>query len=947
MNIDTNSTITPDDFRSVIATSMDGFLLVDIAGNILEANESYSQMAGYSREELIGTHISLVDAIDSREDVARRIEKLRQIGSLRFETRHRHKDGSSIDLEVSTNYSPSCGGVSFSFLRDITRQKHTHKVMAARLRLMEYSLSHSLHELLRETLDEAEALTCSCIGFYHFKNPDKQILTLQAWSSKTAGIFCKAEGTGSHCPVSEAGVWADCIHERRPVIHNDYASLPHRKGMPEGHATVVREMVVPVFRNNNIVAIVGVGNKPADYNQQDVDVIRVLADLTWDIAEHKIAQDALIYEKTFLRSLIDSADDLIYFKDRNGVYLACNKASEKFIGLSESEQIGKSDYDLFDFETANTVAEQDKIVIENGEVFRAEVFLPHPETGGVIMETVKTPVFQPDGQLLGLVGISRDVSERKRAEESLQKSEERYRLLSESMLQGVVYQDADGTIISMNRAAEHILGKSREQFLGSSSVKEEHDSIRENGETFPGLEHPAMQALRSGKPVGAVIMGIFHPKLNEYRWISIGAVPVFSPGESSPSAVFSVFEDITDLKKSENEKLILEQQLQQVQKLESLGVLAGGIAHDFNNILAVIMGYCGLTRMNYGNAEKHITHIENAVERAAALCRQMLAYAGKATLTQTQVILWELVDDAVSMLKATIGRNIVITTQYSSDISSITGDASQLRQIVMNLIINASEAIGEAQGTIFVTVSKIAIKSGQTAKDHLGKAIPVGWYACLEVSDNGCGMDDETKRRIFEPFYSTKFTGRGLGMSSVLGIINAHKGALQVLSEPRKGTTFKVYLPVRCSDAIEEAESPRLNNSSRWLCSGTILLVDDEKEIMHFAKAMLQAMGFMVIEAANGREALDFYHKNSADITLVMTDVGMPVMDGYELFRELKKINPALPVIITSGYGDTTVMSRIPRSETAGFISKPYSFDKLREKLKSVLMGLNSDKSLL
>lgn len=938
MNIESNRSITADDFRTIIATSMDGFLLVDMTGNILEANESYCQMLGYSREELIGTHITLVDVIDSREDVARRIEKLRQSGALRFETRHRHKDGSSIDLEVSANYSTSCGGVSFSFFRDITRQKYTHEVMAARLRLMEYSLSHSLQELLRETLDEAEALTGSCIGFYHFKNPEKQILTLQAWSTKTTEMFCKAEGAGGHYPVSDAGVWADCIHERRPVIHNDYTSLPHKKGMPEGHAAVIREMVVPVFRNNKIVAIVGVGNKPTDYNRQDVDVITVLADLTWDIAEHKIAQDALMYEKTFLRSLIDSADDLIYFKDRNGVYLACNKASEKFIGLSESEQIGKSDFDLFDSETADTVAKQDKIVIEKGEVFRTEVLLPRPEAGIVVMETVKTPVFGPDSKLLGLVGISRDVTERKRAEESLQKSVERYRLLSESMLQGVVYQAADGTITMMNRAAEHILGKSREQFLGSSSVKEEHDTIREDGEIFPGMEHPAMQALRSGKPVGTVIMGVFNPKLNEYRWLSIGAVPVFSHGESSPSEVFTVFEDITDLKKNEREKLILEQQLQQAQKLESLGVLAGGIAHDFNNILAVILGYCGLTKINFETAGKNITHIENAVERAAALCRQMLAYAGKASLTQTQVVLWALVDDVISMLKATISRNVVINTQFSSDIPSITGDASQLRQIVMNLIINASEAIGEAQGVINVIVSKIAIKTGQSAKDHLGKAIPVGWYACLEVSDSGCGMDEETKRRIFEPFYSTKFTGRGLGMSAVLGIIAAHKGSLQLVSEPRQGTTFKVYLPVQCSEAIDD-ESPRFINSSRWLCSGTILLVEDEEEVMLIARAMLQALGFTVIEASNGREAIDLYEKNADAISLVMTDVGMPVMDGYALLHELKKIDPAIPIIITSGYGDMEVISRIPRSEIAGFISKPYRFDKLRELLKGIVIG--------
>ncbi|MDD2366674.1 MAG: GAF domain-containing protein [Desulfuromonadaceae bacterium] len=273
MDTDRRSSITPDDFHTIIATSIDGILLVGLNGDILETNDSYCQMVGYSRDELLKLQVTLIDAIDNRDDVARRFELIIKNGSLRFETKHLHKDGSIIDVEVSANYSASYGGSIFSFIRDISSQKHTREIMAARLRLIEFSLTHSLGELLRQTLDEAEALTGSCIGFYHFKDPDSQTLTLQAWSTKTATIFCKAEGTGSHYPVSQAGVWVDCIHERRPVIHNDYASLPHKKGLPDGHAAVIRELVVPIFRHDKIVAIMGIGNKTTGYTQQDVEVI--------------------------------------------------------------------------------------------------------------------------------------------------------------------------------------------------------------------------------------------------------------------------------------------------------------------------------------------------------------------------------------------------------------------------------------------------------------------------------------------------------------------------------------------------------------------------------------------------------------------------------------------------------------------------------------------------
>jgi len=392
-------------------------------------------------------------------------------------------------------------------------------------------------------------------------------------------------------------------------------------------------------------------------------------------------------------------------------------------------------------------------------------------------------------------------------------------------------------------------------------------------------------------------------------------------------------------KKADDEKLVLEQQFQQAQKLESLGVLAGGIAHDFNNILAIIIGYCALIKMDYENAETHIPAIETAAGRAAELCRQMLAYAGKATLSRAQVDMRMLLDEMIVMLKSTISKNVLIKSELSIDIPMITGDESQLRQVVMNLIINASEAIGDVQGDIQVSLAISAIKAGQSDKDYLGKIIPAGHYLCLEVSDTGCGMDDETKRKIFEPFYSTKFSGRGLGMSVVLGIITAHSGALQLTSQPGQGTSFKVYLPAQSSICAGEEPLQQLS-SIAWQGCGTILLVDDEEQVQLIASALLKKLGFTVIGASNGQEALEVYRKNTADITMVITDIGMPVMDGYALIRELKTLDPELPIIITSGFGDTEVASKISPENIAWVINKPYSFDQLREVLKGVVENL-------
>ena len=397
--------------------------------------------------------------------------------------------------------------------------------------------------------------------------------------------------------------------------------------------------------------------------------------------------------------------------------------------------------------------------------------------------------------------------------------------------------------------------------------------------------------------------------------------------------------DISERKKAEEERQTLEQQFQQTQKLESLGVLSGGIAHDFNNILAIIVGNCGLAKMDSENAEDYIPEIEKAAERAAALCRQMLAYAGKAQLTKTQVNMPLLVDEMVNMLKKTLPQNAVIKLDLATDIPSINADASQIRQVVMNLIINAAEAIGKVHGEINVSLARTTFTIGASDQDYNGKLIPPGKYICLEVTDNGCGMDEQTKWRIFEPFYTTKFAGRGLGMSAVLGIINSHNGELQLFSQLGHGSTFKVYLPVSANDFSGDEYQCLPIPPAPWQGSGTVLLVEDEDQIRMIAKALLNKFGFTVLEATNGKEALELYQKNAADILLVLTDMGMPVLDGYELFYALKNLSPKLPIIISSGFGDMEVSSRIGSDNIAGLISKPYNPDQLREVLKGIIEG--------
>jgi PAS domain S-box-containing protein len=1188
MDTERRSSISPDDFRTIISTSMDGFLLVDIAGNVLDANESYCQLTGYQREQLIGMHMSSVDAIDSLEVVTRRVAAIIEAKSLRFESKHRHKDGTIIDVEVSTNYSTLHGGSIFSFIRDISTQKHTREILAARLRLIEFSLMHTLSELLRQTLDEAEALTGSCIGSYHFKDPDSQMLTLQAWSTKTATRFCKTEGAGSHYPFSQAGVWADCIRDRRPVIHNDYASLPHTNGLPDGFAAVIRELLVPIFRHDNIVAIMGVGNKATDYTQQDVDVISTLADLAWDITERKQADEALKKSNENFLGLVTNIPGHVAFVNANTLqYEFVNEQYEKSFGIAPEKIIGQHVKDIIgeaNFQYASKYIDE----------VRAGKSVSYETTFDLLSgkrwnEVTYNPILDADGLVSSIVVLSYDITERKNLEDELARQADFNRRVFNSLAANMAIIDSNGTILSVNEAwchfarinlgvdeskwgvgADYFVKYDRkwgdteqaqaafdgirkvqsgqlshfsleypcqganeqrwfllnvvplkgnygsvlvshtnitEQKQAEAGLKEAEWKFRalfENGpvgvayhsmiyddfgnavdyffidanenyialtgvdprgktvtQAFPGIENDpfdwigtfgnvarngetihfeqnlqandrwydvvgyqykpdhfvtsfveitkrkkAEESLKRSQAMLARTERISH--VGSWEWHIETDTVTWSdelfrivqrdPADGAPSLehhseiyhpddmkelirvvgiaqsegtpyqlelrairpngdvriclangfadrgrygkvmrLYGSLMDITEHRRFEEEKRFLEQQFQQVQKLESLGVLAGGIAHDFNNILAIIIGHCSLAEMNPDRAGEHIPIIEKAADRAAGLCHQMLAYAGKAMFTKTQVNLAVLVDEMVHMLKATTNKNIIIKSSLSAKIPAMCCDASQLRQIVMNLIINASEAIGEEQGVITVSLAKRAIKAGEPAVDHLGAPIPPGWYACLDVSDNGCGMDDETRRRIFEPFYTTKFTGRGLGMSAVLGIIKAHNGALQLVSKQGEGTTFTISLPIESSEVFGDEFSIQAV-SAQW-GSGTVLLVEDEIQVLQVAKAMLENMGFSVIEAANGQEALELYRKNATNISLVITDIGMPVMDGYTLFRELKLSKRDLPIIISSGFGDTVVTSRIPGEEIAGLISKPYRYDQLQEVVKAVVEG--------
>jgi PAS domain S-box-containing protein len=279
--------------ETILQTSADGFLVVDVNNAIIQANDAYCCMSGYAKEELLQLPFDKIDVQRSLDKAAERSRELGETRITTFEAMHYRKDGSAFDVELSATYQDIDGGQFVCFCRDITERKHAETLVRIRMSLMECANGHTLEQLLQKTLDELSALVDSPVGFYHFVEHDQKTLSLQAWSSKTLKDFCAIEGRGMHYGIDKAGVWVDCVRERRPVIHNDYASLPHRTGLPPGHSPVIRELVVPIMRDGLVVAILGVGNKPADYTATDVDTVAYLADVAWEIAQHKRAEERL------------------------------------------------------------------------------------------------------------------------------------------------------------------------------------------------------------------------------------------------------------------------------------------------------------------------------------------------------------------------------------------------------------------------------------------------------------------------------------------------------------------------------------------------------------------------------------------------------------------------------------------------------------------------------
>ena len=565
--------------------------------------------------------------------------------------------------------------------------------------------------------------------------------------------------------------------------------------------------------------------------------------------------------------------------------------------------------------------------LATNEPYQAEYRLLRPDGTIRWMRSIGDVFRDAAGKPLRMSGVAMDITERRAAEKL---NERMGRILESSRNEIYVFDAATLRFLSVNEGACKNLGYSLAELqqLTPLAIK---PSL--TAEQFAELRAPL-----DTRRENLLVFESVHRRKDRTEYPV--EVRLLLSREETPPVFVAVMQDITHRKLAEQEQLQFEHRLRETQKLESLGVLAGGIAHDFNNLLTGILGNATLVRMALkrgGDAARHLEQIESTALRAAELCKQMLAYSGKGRFVLNRLNLSVLVQDSAPFLQLSVSKKAVFQLHLAAELPAVRADATQMQQILMNLVINASDAIGDRAGVITVSTGAMHADAPFLQGTHLALDLPAGEYVYLEVADDGCGMEAETVKRIFDPFFTTKFTGRGLGLAAVLGIVRGHQGAMKVTSTPGRGTTFRLLLPRR-EGAAEEFRSatPAANN---WRGSGTILVVDDEEAVRMVCARLVESFGFHTIEAADGQEAVDIFAQKPDAITLVLLDLTMPNMDGQEAFLELRRIQLEARVLLMSGFNEQEVSARFTAPGLGGFLQKPFKPEQLRAKLREILEG--------
>jgi PAS domain S-box-containing protein len=590
-------------------------------------------------------------------------------------------------------------------------------------------------------------------------------------------------------------------------------------------------------------------------------------------------------------------------------FVSVNAAFLRVTGLSQEAVVGKKVHEVIPEPSLTMVLGRYRQAVEENTIVSWEETTDYP-TGRLTGAVSVAPVFDNQGTCTHLVGSVHDITDRKDAEAALRESEERFRTIADTVPVIIVQTDATGNLTFVNKQATEFTGRTLEQLVGYVWLQTIHpdDVERIRALHRASLETPLMgqHELRLRRSDG------------QYRWMLMTASPRFVHAQFT--GYLGTIVDITDLKRTQGELLA-------AQKLESLGVLAGGIGHDFNNMLGAILAQSELVSADISDdspAREDIEEIRRIALRGSDTVRQLMAYAGQENPEFRSVDLAALIREMLQLLKLSVSKHARLNVDFPGDLPAVRANAAEIGQVVMNLIMNGPEAIGEQDGVIRVRARRVAI--GPQSPGANAVNLPEGEYVRLEISDTGCGIPEEIRLRIFDPFFTTKFTGRGLGLAVVQGIVRRHRGTIHAVSSPGVGTVFEVYLPavgelVRGDDI---AQKPASNWSESAGSSRAVFVIEDEEPLRNAVCTMLRKKNFSVLEAGDGTAGVEIFRVRHADIGVVLLDLTMPGMPGREVLGELKRIRPDVKIVVTTAYSQDAAAASLNSEQAWAFMRKPY-----------------------
>ncbi len=870
-------------------------IVTDTAGNIEYVNPKFTAVTGYAPEEVIGRNPRILNSGHTPPEEYRELWASIASGrEWRGELRNKKKNGELFWESALISPIRNAAGQITNFLavkEDIT----AHKLSMDALRESE--------ERYRDIVENVGDLIQSVEpdGRYQFVN--------NAWK----------EVLGYDAEDLETLTFADVVHEDHlPRCQEIFEGLKHGESF---------ENMEVVFKAKDGRAVVVEGHLGSVL--ENGEMIRSRA-IFRDITARKAAEQALRESEAYKGIMLETALDSIITMDEEGKIVEFNRAAEQTFGYRGEAVRGREIADLIvppDLREKHRQSLRRYVTTGRGSIIGKRVELRAMRAGGGEFPIELAITFSEAGGRRFFTAFIRDITERKRAEEALRESEEKFRTVLDHAPAKIHIKDLEGRYILVNNTAEELFGVTDQEARGKTA----HEIFsKERADEFAAHDQDVSET-------GVVVE-------NEEEWLREDGVHTFLTvkfpildASGKTIAVGAIGTDITERKAAEAERASLESQLRESQKMEAVGTLARGIAHDFNNILAGMTGYAHLA-MDAVPAESQVhgdlEHLLKSIDRATSLVKQILAFSRRSEAARHPVEIGRVVEETLELLRASIPSTVELRPEIDREAGTVMGDATQLQQVVMNLCTNAADAIGPGSGAIEVALARVELDDKDTATRP---DLAPGSYVKLSVSDSGAGMDAATRARAFEPFFTTKEPGKGtgLGLSVVHGIVREHGGTIEVDSEPGRGTTFAVLLPR--AEAVERGVAREARDIPRG--RERILLVDDEAAIVHSEARLLERLGYQVEAATSSVGALEVFRAAPEAFDLVITDQAMPELSGMALAQEMLKLRGDTPIILCSGFSEVVGAEDAMAAGIHEFMTKPIHPDDLARAVRRVLDG--------